>query len=866
MTSNKRKKRQKITADSSIPAAALNPVDSAPLSKQAAGRLWLFRLTSLIVIPLLFFSVLEVGLRLGSYGYPTNFYIKSEGPGNFRINNKFGWRFFPSDLARTPEPHILNNKSAGTIRIFVLGSSAAEGFPDPAFSFGRILEVMLQVQYPSIKFEVVNAAMTAINSHVVLEIARDCSRFQPDLFIVYMGNNEVVGPFGPGTVFQQWSSNLNLIRANLRVKSTRTGQLLGNSLRSLHPDKNSKVWLGMEMFIHNRITADDSRIEAVYDNLRSNLNEICDVARNSGAGIILSSVAVNLKDCPPFASQHRAGLTNSLLSKWDSIYSVGRKFENKKEWFKAFVEYESAAQIDNRHAELQFRMGTCLAELGRFDEAREHFLSACDLDTLRFRADRRINKTIKEVAATRKDDRIRFVDTEQLLTQENVKANGIPGNDFFFEHVHFTFDGNYRLAQIIFDLVAKSIPQLAASPIPGPMLTKQQCARALAMTSWDEYDSLTQVLQIMSRPPFTNQMNHSAQISAINEQVENLRKLAFMPENFRDSRNVYATALEKKPEDWNLHYRFGKLLMDGNELERAANQFNAAQKIYPWDEGLNIYLGNAELRNGKIEKAISYYSKALEIRPGYISAHSNLILAMAKQGRIDEANAHFQKAISIDPNYDQSYVNMGIVQSNSGNSGEAIANFQKALKINPENPDAWYSFGNALISRREINEAIEKFRKAIELNPSYEEAYLKLGSALVIRGDIPEAMSCYQKAISINPRNAVTYYLMGCAETVRERIDIAKEDYREALNINPRLVDAHLEISNILGQEGAIEEAIIHVQKAIEINPQNASAYYQLGSLFAAQGDIEQAIANYKKSLKIDPGSQETQRALLSLQ
>ena len=39
-------------------------------------------------------------------------------------------------------------KPAGAVRIFVLGSSAAQGVPDPSFSFGRMLEVMLRERYP----------------------------------------------------------------------------------------------------------------------------------------------------------------------------------------------------------------------------------------------------------------------------------------------------------------------------------------------------------------------------------------------------------------------------------------------------------------------------------------------------------------------------------------------------------------------------------------------------------------------------------------------------------------------------------------------------------------------------------------------
>jgi hypothetical protein len=85
---------------------------------------------------------------------------------------------------------------------------------------------MLSDMYPDTKFEVINTALVAINSHVILEIAKDCAKYKPDLFIVYMGNNEVIGPFGPGTVFSSFSPSLSLIRASIKFKATKTGQLL----------------------------------------------------------------------------------------------------------------------------------------------------------------------------------------------------------------------------------------------------------------------------------------------------------------------------------------------------------------------------------------------------------------------------------------------------------------------------------------------------------------------------------------------------------------------------------------------------------------------------------------------------------------
>jgi hypothetical protein len=388
-------------------------------------RLLLFRFAAVILMPLLFLALLEMGLRLGGYGYPPGFFLGPDSKGVYRTNPQFGWRFFPPALARTPIQSFLSPKSDKAIRIFVLGESAAQGVPDPTFSFGQILGVMLQDRYPNIKFEVVNAAMTAINSHGVLEIARDCAARQPDLWVVYMGNNEVVGPYGPGTIFQEWTPSWRFVRANIRLKSMRMGQLFEHLMGSFHPKQSPATWRGMEMFLDNPIAADDPRMTTVYGNFKRNLNDICRIGRDAGTGIILSTVAVNLRDCPPFASKHRVDLSVEDLQKWESIYRAGVELEAAKQWQDALVKYESAAKMDSHFAELQFRMGRCYEAEGLYQKAREHFVVARNLDVLRFRADTTINKMIRETAAAQKEAGVQFVDVDRLFEENGRMGIGI---------------------------------------------------------------------------------------------------------------------------------------------------------------------------------------------------------------------------------------------------------------------------------------------------------------------------------------------------------------------------------------------------------------------------------------------------------
>src|SRR5262249_55964441 len=159
------------------------------------------------------------------------------------------------------------------------------GDPQPRYGLPRMLEALLELRYPGVKFDVVNAAMTGINSHAVVCIARDCEPADADAWVIYMGNNEVVGPFGAGTVFGPQVPPLPLIRAGLALKATRVGQeldALRGKFQKPSPDKSE--WGGMTMFVNNRVPSGDKRMKAVYRNFQQNLADIIRAGRNSGAG------------------------------------------------------------------------------------------------------------------------------------------------------------------------------------------------------------------------------------------------------------------------------------------------------------------------------------------------------------------------------------------------------------------------------------------------------------------------------------------------------------------------------------------------------------------------------------------------------
>ena len=519
-------------------------------------------LAAATLIPLAVLVLVELVLRLAGVGFSTDLLVPCTVKGSPAscYNLFFATPYFPAGMVQTPRLYsIPANKQPGTYRIFVLGESAAMGDPDSAYGFSRYLEVMLRERYPSMKFEVVNTGSVAINSHVVLQIAKGLAAQKPDLFIIYSGNNEVVGPYGPGTMLTSAGMSIPIVRGSIFFRSTRIGQLVSRL------GTKKREWHGMEMFLDQQVPATSPLLKYAYANYEENLRDTIAVAQAAGAKVIVATVATNLKDCAPFASMHRKDLKQDDLKRWSDLVQRATEME-ERDPAEAVELYQSAASSDDEYAELEFRIARSLWRLGNYKAAKEHFTRARDLDTLRFRADSRINEINRSVATAQ---HVPIVDADTLLS--DAAADGIIGSDQIYEHVHMTPEGNYLLAKAAFLQIAPTLPSVQ-SEAPEP-LSEAQCERLLALTGYDRWRLTAEIFGRLQKAPFTTQLNHS-------EQIFRFAAGAQPPaENPNDTVAQYQWAIAQNPDDPMLHLRFGGFLFGYNRAA-AAEQIGMAQ---PWD-------------------------------------------------------------------------------------------------------------------------------------------------------------------------------------------------------------------------------------------------------------------------------------------
>src|SRR5215470_6719357 len=106
-----------------------------------------------------------------------------------------------------------------------------------------------------------------------------------------------------------------------------------------------KEWRGMEMLLDKQVRASSPLMRYSYQNFERNLRDTVAVARASGARVIISTIATNLKDCAPFASLHREDNSENELCSWNELVREGTDLENARSYDEALKRYQSATQI-----------------------------------------------------------------------------------------------------------------------------------------------------------------------------------------------------------------------------------------------------------------------------------------------------------------------------------------------------------------------------------------------------------------------------------------------------------------------------------------------------------------------------------------
>ena len=566
-----------------------------------------FTFITIVVIPLLFFVLLELGLVVAGVGTSYDFFreIDINGQSHYQENSDFADQFYPASLNINPRENTFSvERRPELIRIFILGGSAALGFPHKNHGLDRLLGAQLRAALPSREIEVINTAMTSVNSHVVYAVAKSIPKDSADFAVILMGNNEVVGPYGPGTLSQNFLQNITLIRSLQALKRTRTWQALNTLILKIRPtDAMQELeWEGMQMFTNNAVPHDDPRMEGVYSHYEDNLTSIVETLQSKGMRVILSSVPVNLRHSAPFMSEHSPNLSEEQLDQWRELTRRGAQATDDENWDDAVTHFQAAVEIDPGYADTHFRLATAFESLGEYQKAKTHYQHALDLDALRFRADTKINDIIQDVAAGADSGTLSFVESAAAFEQASQPFE--PGWNLLLEHVHYGFAGNHVLAaEISRSIVSNVIAAGNYQPLP-----EGEVARRVGFPNYDTPVEIQTLQAMIQQPPFPGQSNYAELAAFLNDKVKRLAGEVGAPEDVIQRRR---DIVNSELADWKIHFELAVLNQRLGNSSAMYDHLNKVLELYPHNRETYIKIAEAKSKEGQWREVIPNLQRSL---------------------------------------------------------------------------------------------------------------------------------------------------------------------------------------------------------------------------------------------------------------
>jgi tetratricopeptide (TPR) repeat protein len=320
-----------------------------------------------------------------------------------------------------------------------------------------------------------------------------------------------------------------------------------------------------------------------------------------------------------------------------------------------------------------------------------------------------------------------------------------------------------------------------------------------------------------------------------------------------EATQLLADAVDKHPGNTHLHFAYGRMLLDGEDLAGARSQFAMVVELEP-DNPEGLYsLALLELETGQYKAGKKHLKQLIELDEGVQNAYYYLGYAELKQGNDAMALDWYNKVESGDY-WSQAQLRIAEILVRQGNV-VAMQNHMRVLRQkDPAQSVTYYLLEGQVLSDAEMHkDAFELYGKALQASPdnadllyAHSLAAERLGKLEIAERDMRRILE--QDPDNVRTLNALGYTLADRTNRYEEALVYINRAYAQQPD-DPAIIDS---LGWVHYRLGNLDEARRHLQRAWELSKDSEIGAH-LGEVMWAQGDHEAARAIWETSRQSSP-------------
>jgi len=164
----------------------------------------------------------------------------------------------------------------------------------------------------------------------------------------------------------------------------------------------------------------------------------------------------------------------------------------------------------------------------------------------------------------------------------------------------------------------------------------------------------------------------------------------YLNDDLVDAISDYDKAVSLNPNDFNIYFSRGNLLLKLKDYQNAINDFSTCIAID--GNSQKAYFNRAFAKRKFFDRtgAIEDYSKSIALKPDNLAAYQNRGLLRKELNLHKDAIADFNEVIKIDPKSVDAFQNRAVSKAMI-HAKDALADFDTAVNLAPENAETYFN-------------------------------------------------------------------------------------------------------------------------------------------------------------------------------
>jgi Tfp pilus assembly protein PilF len=545
------------------------------------------------------------------------------------------------------------------------------------------------------------------------------------------------------------------------------------------------------------------------------------------------------------ATLSSTGCANPAKAKADHV-KKGEAYLKDSKFQEATLEFRSALQIDDKHADAHWGLARAFEGLERFPEMIDELRKAVSLDQNNL--DARIKLGNYYLAGGRgRADVISEADrlAREVLAKDanNIEGHILMGSVLFAQHEKDKAFAELNKAIELDPKRVESYLSMARFHLAAkePEKAEELYKRAISVNA-------NSPLVHTEYGKFLAQSNHPAEAEA------ELRK-----------------AVEVGPKDRTARFVLASYYLVNRQFDKAEESYKALAALEPDKPESQAVLADFYSAINRSDEAIRIYQDILSNSPDYLQGRYRLGEIMLTKGDTQGANAQIDEILKKDKHDRQALLLRARLKYQSGqtdNMKSALEDLKEILQQDPNSRPALY-FMAQINSRLGLVDQARAFAADLEKNyPDYLPAKLMQVQLTLSGGDQKSAVSLATDLLSRLDKTAPdrenspqllaevrekSYLTRGAAQLQLKNLAGARQDFENAKQIAPQDPIVYNSLALVSFAESKPQDAMSSFETALSVDATNFDALNGLVTLYASNKQLDKAHARIDQALGAYP-------------